>query len=60
MRIVRYHENMLQQCAEFWWSIYEHMPYVHRPDGWVTINTPPIGPESFVKHLKAGFSGASY
>lgn len=60
MRIVQYHENMLQQCAEFWWSIYEHMPYVHRPDGWVTINTPPIGPEFFGEHLKAGFSGASY
>ena len=60
MSIIRYNENMLDACAEFWWSIYEHMPYVHRPDGWVTINTPPIGPEFFGEHLKAGFSGASY
>ena len=36
------------------------MPYVHRPDGWVTINTLPIAPEFFGEHLKAGFSGASY
>jgi len=51
---------MLDECAEFWWSIYKDMPYVHRPDGWVTINTPPIGPAFFGEHLKAGFSGASY
>ena len=60
MRIVRYRENVLDACAEFWWSIYEHKPYVHRPDGWVTINTPPIGPEFFVKYLEEGFSGTSY
>jgi len=36
------------------------MPYVHRPDGWVTINTPPIGSEFFGKYLKEGLSGASY
>ena len=60
MNIVKFNENMLDECAEFWWTIYEHMPYVHRPDGWVTINTPPIGPEFFGEHLKAGFSGASY
>ena len=60
MRIMRYNENMSDACAEFWWSIYKDMPYVHRPDGWVTINTPPIGPEFFGEHLKAGFSGASY
>jgi GNAT superfamily N-acetyltransferase len=60
MRIVRYHENVLDACAEFWWSIYKDMPYVHRPDGWVTINTPPIGPEFFCKYLKEGLSGASY
>jgi len=60
MRIVRYHENMLDECAEFWWNIYKDMPYVHRPDGWVTINTPPIGPGFFGKYLKEGLSGASY
>ncbi|MBC8232893.1 GNAT family N-acetyltransferase [bacterium] len=58
MRIVRYNENMLDECAEFWWSIYKDMPYVHRPDGYQTINTPPIGPnpEYFVKYLKSGLS----
>jgi len=59
MRIIQYNENMLEACAEFWWSIYEHKPYVHRPDGYQTINTPPIGPgpEYFVEHLGSGLSG---
>lgn len=60
MRIIRYNKNLLDECAEFWWNIYEHMPYAHCPDGWPTINTPPIGPdpEYFVKHLRAGLSGS--
>jgi len=59
MKIIQYNENMLDACAEFWWSIYKDMPYTHGPDGYPTINTPPIGPapEYFVKHLKAGLSG---
>jgi len=59
MKIIRYNENLLDACAEFWWSIYKDMPYVHRPDGYQTINTPPIGPnpEYFVKYLKDGLSG---
>jgi len=48
---------MLDACAEFWWSIYEHKPYVHPPDTYPTVNTPPIGKEYFVKRLKAGLSG---
>jgi len=60
MKIVRYNENMLDACAEFWWSIYEHKPYVHRPDAGQTVNTPLIGPEFFVKHLKNGFNGVYY
>jgi GNAT superfamily N-acetyltransferase len=51
---------MLDAYAEFWWSIYKDMPYVHRPDGGQTLNTPPISPEYFIKHLKAGFSSAWY
>jgi ribosomal protein S18 acetylase RimI-like enzyme len=51
---------MLDECAEFWWNIYEHMPYVKHPDGGETINTPTIGPEHFAKHLKAGFNRAWY
>ena len=49
MKIVRFNENLLDACAEFWWSIYEDMMYVHRPDGYQTVNTPPIGPGYFVK-----------
>ena len=62
MKVVKYKEKMLDECAEFWWSIYKDMPYVHRPDGHQTINTPPTGPEPgyFIKHLKAGFNGAWY
>jgi ribosomal protein S18 acetylase RimI-like enzyme len=51
---------MLDTCAEFWWSIYKDMPYVHRPDGGVNINTPPISPGYFIETLKEGFSGAEY
>jgi ribosomal protein S18 acetylase RimI-like enzyme len=54
MRIIRYKGNWADSCAEFWWSLYEDMPYVHRPDGGQTVNTPPIGPEYFVKHLGYG------
>jgi len=59
MKIVRFNENMLDECAEFWWSIYKDMPYVHRPDGYQNINTPPPGPDAkyFVERLKAGLSG---
>jgi len=60
MRIIQYNANRLDECAEFWWSIYEDMPYVHRPDGHQTMNTPPLGPWYFVKHLKAGFDGVWY
>ena len=60
MRIIPYNESMLDACAEFWWKIYEHKPYVHRPDGGQTVNTPPIDPEYFAKHLRNGFSGARY
>lgn len=60
MRIIRYKENLLDECAAFWWTIYEHMPYVHRPDGHQTINTPPIGPAYFAKTLQEGFENASY
>lgn len=51
---------MLNACAEFWWTIYEHMPYAHRPDGGQTVNSPPIGPAYFVKTLSHGFGGSGY
>ncbi|MBT7914125.1 GNAT family N-acetyltransferase [Candidatus Bathyarchaeota archaeon] len=54
MRITRYRENKMDACAAFWWNLYEDMPYVHRPDGGQTVNTPPIGPEYFIKHLGYG------
>jgi len=62
MKIVRFNENLLDECAEFWWSIYKDMPYVHRPDGHQIINTPPIGPnpEYFIKTLRDGFNSAWY
>jgi len=56
MRIIRYNENRLDAYASFWWSIYKDMPYAHGPDGYPTINTQHIGPEYFVKCLKAGLS----
>jgi len=57
VKIVQFNENKLAECAEFWWSIYKDMMYVHRPDGYQTVNTSPIGPQYFVKHLNAGLSG---
>lgn len=59
MRIVAFDEDHMYACAEFWWKVYRNLPYVHRPDGYQTINTPPTGPDPgyFVKHLKAGLSG---
>ena len=58
MRIIRYNENMLDACAEFWWSIYEDMPYAHRPDGYPVVNTPSVGPQYFVEFLEEALSGA--
>ena len=57
MKIVEYDESLVDKCAEFWWSLYEHMPYVHRPDGFDTVNGEPIGSHYFIKHLKAGLRG---
>jgi len=50
----------LDECAEFWWSIYEHRPYILRPDGITLISVPSLGPEYFVKHLKAAFDDVWY
>lgn len=58
MRIVNYHENRLEECAEFWWRIYEKKPYILRQDGITMINAPSYNPEYFVQHLKAAFDGA--
>ena len=60
MRIIRYNENRLDECAEFWWSLYEHMPYVISPDCFQTVNTPPIGVDSeyFVRILLTGLNGS--
>ena len=33
MRVMRYKESRLDECAELWWKLYEDLPYVHRPDG---------------------------
>jgi GNAT superfamily N-acetyltransferase len=60
MRILNYHESKGDECADFWWSLYRDMPYVHRPDGGQTVNTPPIAPGYFTKHLKNGFANAGY
>jgi ribosomal protein S18 acetylase RimI-like enzyme len=54
MKVIRFRENLLNSCAEFWWGIYEHMPYVHRPDGYQTLNTPPITPEYFIENIRWG------
>ena len=60
MRVIKYSEARLDECAELWWSIYRDCPYVHRPDGGQTVNTDKIGPDCFGKHLRAGFGGAGY
>lgn len=60
MKILQYDDALLDECAAFWWTIYEHMPYVHRPDGHQTINTPSIGPWYLSKTLQEGFRNASY
>ena len=57
MKVVKFHQIWLDACAEFWWGIYRDMMYVHRPDGFETLNSSPIGPRCFVKHLNAGLSG---
>ena len=58
MRVVKFHQNLLDACAEFWWRIYEHMLYVHTPSGYQTVNSPPIGPQYFVKRLTAGLDSS--
>jgi hypothetical protein len=57
MRIIRFNENMLEQCAEFWWGIYEQKPYIVRPDGYQDINNPPVACDVFRKNLKSGLNG---
>ena len=54
MKVIRFRESWLSACAKFWWDIYEHMPYVHRPDGYQTLNTRPISPEYFIENLRWG------
>ena len=56
MRVTRLTENMFDACAEFWWSLYRDTQYVHRPDGYQTLNTDPIGPQYFLKYLDDGLS----
>ena len=38
MRIIRFNENLLEQCVEFWWRIYEPKPYIVRPDGYQEVS----------------------
>lgn len=57
MGVARYHESMADACADFWWSIYQDMPYVHRPDGYQSMNSLPVGPDYFTKHLQDGLNG---
>jgi GNAT superfamily N-acetyltransferase len=60
MKIIQYHENLLDECADFWWNIYKDMPYVISPDCYQTVNTPPIGVDSeyFVWILLTGLNGS--
>lgn len=60
MRIVKYKKSMLDECIEFWWNIYEKMPYIHRPDGIVLINAPSVGPEYCAKILGDGLRGETH
>jgi hypothetical protein len=56
MRMVRYHESMLDEYAEFWWDLYKERPYVVRPDGYQDINNPTVGSELFGRNLSDGLS----
>lgn len=57
MRVVKFHQNLLDACAQFWWSIYEHKLYALRPDGYPIINTPAIGPGCFSMFIEYGLNG---
>lgn len=60
MKIRLFDQSTVEECDSLWWSIYEHKPYVHRPDGCQTVNTKSIGPGYFAEHLNYGLEGAAY
>ena len=60
MKIRRLSENQLEACSDFWWSLYKDRPYVHRPDGFQTLNTTPVGPGYFSDHLGYALSSGEY
>ena len=60
MKIIHYSEVRRDECAHFWWHLYEHQPYVLRPDGYQNVNSPEhIDPDYFLRHLDAGLNKPS-
>jgi len=59
MRIIRFNENLLEQCVKFWWGIYQQKPYIVRPDGYQDINNPPVACDVFRENLQSGLNGGS-
>ena len=59
MRIIRFNKNLLEQCVEFWWGMYEQKPYIVRPDGYQDINNPPVACDVFRENLRSGLNGGS-
>ena len=55
MKVTNFSETRRDECADFWWHLYEHLPYVHLPDGYQNVNSHShIEPDYFLKRLDPG------
>ena len=57
MRVTRYSEDRLDDCAAFWWQLYEERPYVVRPDGYEHPRTSTVGRDTFVDQIADALGG---
>lgn len=57
MNVSSFSEARRDECADFWWHLYEHLPYVLRPDGYQNVNSSKhIDPDYFLRYLDSGLN----
>lgn len=57
MVVTNFSDDKRDVCAGFWWKIYEHMSYVHLPDGYQNVQSHSyLDPDYFLKRLDPGLS----
>ncbi|MDP6180429.1 MAG: hypothetical protein QGG48_11105, partial [Desulfatiglandales bacterium] len=55
MNVIDFSETRRDECADFWWHLYEDLPYVHLLDGYQNVNSHThITPDYFLNRLDWG------